>query len=309
MERLSRMNIGIIGGTGFVGSYLVDALIAAGHHPVLLVRPGSESKVRNPQACTLISGDVAHQDALKRLVSHCTAIIYNIGILREFPARGVTFEALQLTAVEQTIELAKAQGVKRFLLMSANGVRADGTPYQRSKFQAEEYLRASGLDWTIFRPSVIFGDPRGRMEFATQLNKEIIQAPLPAPLFFTGLNPMNAGQFKLSPVHVSVVANAFVDALENPQSIGTTYPLCGPEALRWRDILTRIAQATGKRKYMLPAPVIGVKIAATLFDRFAFFPVTRDQLTMLLEGNTCATAPPDTSAENPAFNQQTLQYL
>ena len=93
--------------------------------------------------------------------------------------------------------------------MSANGVKADGTPYQVTKYEAEEYLKASGLDWTIFRPSVIFGDPGERMEFATQLASDIIRPPLPAPLFFDGVSPLNAGQFRLSPVHVEDVAQAF----------------------------------------------------------------------------------------------------
>ncbi len=105
--------------------------------------------------------------------------------------------------------------------MSANGL--DGTPYQRTKFQAEEALRASGLDWTIFRPSVIFGDPRGQMEFCTQLKRDIIDSPLPAPLFYKGLLPLDAGAFELAPVAVADVAAAFCHALTHPETIGQSY--------------------------------------------------------------------------------------
>lgn len=116
-------------------------------------------------------------------------VIYNIGILREFPRRGITFQALHSDAARRTMDAASEAGAKRYLLMSANGVKASGTAYQRTKFEAEQYLRTTALEWTIFRPSVVFSDPRDRMEFATQLLRDIIDAPLPAPLFFDGVQP------------------------------------------------------------------------------------------------------------------------
>jgi NADH dehydrogenase len=177
--------------------------------------------------------------------------------------------------------------VQRFLLMSANGVRADGTGYQRTKYMAEQYLATTGLNWTVFRPSVLFGDPRGRMEFATQLLSDIVRSPLPAPLFFDGLLPINAGSFRMAPVHVRDVASVFVRALEMPQASGRVYNLCGCDELTWREILQRIAGAVGKTKRTLPAPVLPLKLLARLFEGYPFFPVTRDQLGMLLEGNTC----------------------
>jgi NADH dehydrogenase len=90
----------------------------------------------------------------------------------------------------------------------------------------------------------------------------------------------------MSPIHVTDVAECFVRALSEPATIGQTYPLCGPEAVTWPDIIRRIASACGKRKLIVPAPVPLLKIVAGLLDRFEFFPVTRDQLTMLVEGNT-----------------------
>jgi nucleoside-diphosphate-sugar epimerase len=77
----------------------------------------------------------------------------------------------------------------------ANGVKADGTGYQRTKYMAEQYLKTTSLQWTVFRPSVLFGDPRDRMEFATQLHRDIVRSPLPAPLFYDGLVPVKAGMF------------------------------------------------------------------------------------------------------------------
>jgi NADH dehydrogenase len=156
----------------------------------------------------------------------------------------------------------------------------------------------------------LFGDPRGRMEFATQLSAEIIDSPLPAPLFHTGLLPFGAGQFPMSPVHVSDVAAAFVGALQDPGTIGQTYHLGGPETISWREILTRLASARGRKKLMLPAPALGVMAAAALLDRFEAFPITRDQIRMLLEGNSCTSDDlVKLDIEPKSFTGDALAYL
>ena len=281
------MKTAIFGGTGFVGSYLVEHLVDAGITPRLLVRPGHEHRVERPADCETVSGDLSSDGAIAGTLEGCDAVIYNVGILREQPANNVTFEELHHKAARRVIDIAQRQGIGRFLLMSANGVSADGTAYQRTKAQAEEHLQASGLDWTIMRPSVIFGDPRGRMEFATQLHDEIIASPLPAPLFYPGLSPFDAGRFELSPVHVEDVAQAFVAVLQSASGNGRILHLGGPESLSWRTILERIAAAVGRKKLMLPVPALGVSTAAALLERFERFPITRDQIRMLLEGNSC----------------------
>lgn len=281
------MRVAIIGGTGFVGHYITEQLLAADMQPVLLVRPGSENKVHKPDQVDVISGDVDDHEAVKKLMKDADAAIYLIGILREFPDKGITFEKLQFEAAKTAIDAAAAEGVKRFLLMSANGAKAGGTAYQDTKFRAEEHLKTTLMKWTIFRPSVLFGDPRGRMEFATQLTDELIKPPIPAPLFFGGLNVTSAGQFEMAPTHVNDVASAFVKALQSETAVGKTLPLCGPANVSWKRILQTLAETVGKKKLMVPAPAWGIKTVATFLDRYAFFPISRDQVTMLLEGNTC----------------------
>jgi NADH dehydrogenase len=304
------MRVALFGGTGFVGSYIVDALLAAGHQPSLLVRDGSAGKISNPQACRLVNGGIGDAAAVRSLVEGCDAVIYNIGILREYPSQGITFRALQYDGARTAIDAAGQAGIKRFLLMSANGVEARLTAYQETKFQAEQYLAQSALDGTVFRPSVVFGDPRGRMEFCTQLADQMIRPPLPAPNFFTGWSPSRGG-FSMSPVFVGDVAQAFVRALVKPETVGGCYPLCGPEALPWPEIIRRIAAACGRRKIILPAPVAPIKMVAALLDRFDFFPVTRDQLTMLVEGNTGDSAGIFGMLNIAAqrFDPQALSYL
>lgn len=284
------MNVALFGATGFIGGYLVDALVAAGHRPAVLVRPGSAGKLRHPEHCRVVAGAINDPDAVAATLAGADAAIYNIGILRELPEQGITFDELHFQGLRRAVDAALAGRVGRFLLMSANGVSAEGTLYQRTKYMAEQYLATSGLEWTAFRPSVVFGDPRGAMEFATQLQRDIVRSPLPAPLFFAGLNPFAAGRFQLSPVHAVDVARCFVAALDDPAVAGTVQPLGGPEDLDWRTLLGRIAEVSGDRLLAIPVPAGPVALAAALLDRYPSFPITRDQLRMLLAGNTCHCA-------------------
>ncbi len=276
------MRVAIIGGTGFVGGHLIDALIGAGHDVSTLLRAGSESKLRQRDAVDAVPGDLADHEALAKVLQGADAVIYNVGLLREFPRHGITFEAAQYQGVVDTVAAARDAGVGRFVLMSAIGVKDPGTPYQATKYRAEQHALASGLDVTVLRPSVIFGNPRGTMEFATQLYNDMVRPPLPA-IAFPGV--------RMSPVWCEDVAAAFLAALTDDSTIGKTIELAGPEVLTWREMLERIAAAVGRSKIVVPMPLQVMRLGATLFDWLPVFPVTRDQLTMLAEGNTApATA-------------------
>jgi len=276
------MRVAIIGGTGFVGSYLIDALVAAGHDVVAMVRPGSEDKLRGGERVTAVPGELGKAAVLNDLVDGCDAVIYNVGLLREFPRRGITFEQAQYQGVVDTVNAMRQAGVRRLLLMSAIGVKHPGTKYQSTKRRAEQHALDSKLDVTVLRPSVIFGDPRGTMEFATQLYRDMVRPPFPA-VSFPGV--------EMSPVFIEDVADAFVAALEDNSTIGKTIELAGPEILSWDDIVARIADAVGRKKLVLPMPIWMMRAGATLFDWLPFYPVTRDQLTMLEEGNTAPSSP------------------
>ena len=283
------MRVSVIGGTGFVGGYLVDALLDAGYEPALLVRPGSESKVRRAGDCRITTGELSSADDIAVSLNGCDTVIYNVGILRENRRQAVTFEELHFRSAVRVIDAAREAGVRRILFMSANGIRRPGTAYQETKLRAEEYLESSGLDYTILRPSVIFGDPRGNMEIATQLLRDMIRLPIPAVAFHSGLHPAK-GPVLMSPVHVRDVADAFVRSLDDESTIGRCYELGGPEVLSWTGMLRRIAAAVDKKKIILPMPIGFMKIGAALFDWLPFFPVTRDQLTMLAQGNVADPA-------------------
>ncbi|MEO1245365.1 MAG: complex I NDUFA9 subunit family protein [Pseudomonadota bacterium] len=304
------MKVALFGGTGFVGGYLVDALLDKGRSPVLLVRAGSEHKLRRAGDIDVVEGDLTDAGAIEAVLDGADAVIYNVGILREYPRAGITFERLQYRGAVRVIEAARRAGVSRLILMSANGVRRPGTPYQETKFRAEEFALRSGMDVTVFRPSVIFGDPRGSYEFATQLHREMIATPLPGIGFHNGWSA-GKGQIHMSPVHVEDVARAFVEALDDPSTIGKTYALGGPEVLSWTEMLSRVAAATGRKKTILPMPISLMRVGATAFDWLPFFPVTRDQLTMLAEGNRVESQDLEAlTRQQPAeFSNKTLSYL
>ncbi|MBC8346423.1 MAG: NAD(P)H-binding protein [Candidatus Marinimicrobia bacterium] len=305
------MKIAIFGGTGFVGSYIIDELISSGMIPSMLVRQGSKHKLSQAEKCEIVNGDISDISAIKETIQEAEAIIYLIGIIREFPRKGITYENLHFAGARDCMDLAGEMGIKRFILMSANGVKMDGTGYQQTKFIADQYLKNTDLDWTIFRPSLIFGDPHGQVEFCSQLKNDMLSLPIPAPLFFNGFIPQNAGDFSMTPIHVTDVAKCFVRALKNNSSIGKTYELGGQSTFTWKKMIDLIAEAIGKKKWKIPAPAFPIKMAGTVLDRFSWFPISGEQLTMLMEGNTCdgSKAFQDFNIDPVPFSLETLAYL
>ena len=307
------MRVALFGGTGFVGSYIVDQLIDKEHIPRMLVRNSSIEKSLSRDKCEIVNGDITDGDVIREVITGADAVIYTIGIIREFASKGITYEKLHFEGAIRCMDIAIEMEVKRFILMSANGVCPSGTGYQKTKWMSEQYLKNTDLEWTIFRPSLIFGDPRGhnRPEFCTQLKKDLINLPFPAPLFHEGLLPFNAGSFTMSPIHVKTVADIFVSSIDKDNHYGKTIELGGENELTWKEIIKIISNACGKKKWVLPAPVIAVKTVAAIFDRFSWFPVTKDQLTMLVEGNTCDSTNyfSDNNLKPLQFNIENLSYL
>lgn len=299
----------MVGATGYVGSHLTRAFSERGHRVTLLSRSDSEPRAEVPHL-RIVSGDPFDRDALARVFDGADTAVFLIGILRERPNEGITFERLQYDAAVATIEAARAAGVRRLLLMSANGVRAGGTPYQDTKYRAEQAALASGLEVAVFRPSVIFGDAGGCMEIATQLLNDMVKPPLPAVDFFSAFGP-ERGRVRMSPVHVRDVTEAYLAALEGENTPDKPVALGGPEILTWAEMVRRVAAAVGRSKWFVPMPVEAMRAAATLFDRFEAFPVTRDQLTMLAEGNIADSAPLEALTGRPArrFDSDELSYL
>lgn len=280
------MKIFITGGTGFVGQEVIRQLLEQGHQVQALIR--KSGALQETERITTVVGDTVRPESLQNAMAGCAAVINLVGIIREFPARGITFERLHHESTRNLLQAAQEQGVRRFLQMSANGTRADAvTGYHKTKWAAEQAVRQSQLEWTIFRPSLIFGP---RDQFVNMLAQLIRTLPV-VPV-------MGAGQYRLQPVSVADVAAGFVSALELKESVGQTYHCGGPEAYSYDEVLDLIGKALGKKSVRkLHQPLVLMKPVVALMQSIPQFPMTRDQLQMLLEGNTC----------DPAEWQQALQ--
>jgi NADH dehydrogenase len=276
------MRVFITGGTGFVGREVVRQLLAAGHEPVCLVRPGSEGKLPTRQRLEIRHGDVTEPASLDGALRGCQAVIHLVGIIREFPERGVTFDRLHRQATANLVAAAEAQQVMRFLHMSSNGVgEKAATGYYRSKWQAEQILRGSGLGWTIFRPSVIFG---AEDDFCNRLAELVRRLPV-VPV-------IGDGRYLIAPVAVEDVAAGFVAALATPASEGRIYSVCGLESYSFDELLNQIGRALGRsRVSKAHHPLFLAKPLVASLQFLPGFPLTSDQLTMLVAGNVCDPQP------------------
>jgi NADH dehydrogenase len=272
------MKVFVTGGTGFVGNEVMRQLVAQGYEVAALVRSGSESKLDsgNSSLVEIHSGDVTDPDSLPRAMQGCDAVIHLVGIIREFPDKGVTFKRLHVDGSRHVIDAAVALGIKRFLHMSANGVRLEASSdYHQSKWQAEQFLRDTALDWTIFRPSLIFGRGGEFVEMLAGLIRKLPVVPV-----------VGDGQYRIQPVSVHQVAETYVKALTLPEATGQIYYLGGSKSYTYDEILDLTGKALGKNKvHKIHQPVSMVKPFVKLLEGFEKFPLTQNQLTMLLEGN------------------------
>ncbi len=271
------MRVLVTGGSGFVGNWVVAELLARGHQVRALLRPGSEKKLRAAAQVEVVSGEVMSPETVARAAAGCEAAIHLVGIIREFPGRGITFERLHYEATVTVLEAARAAGVWRYLQMSALGARpAPADPYHTTNHRADEYVRLSGLAYTIFRPSVIYGPEDQSLNlFARQLRR------------FPVYPVIGDGRYQMQPVPVWTVAQAFARALELPDTENRLYEVGGPEPLTFNEIIDTLAAVLGRRVVKIHLPVWTMRLAAGMFGRFAWFPLTSGQLRMLLEGNTC----------------------
>jgi len=241
--------VAVTGATGFVGRNLVRELLGRGHGVRALVRDRTRGRrvLGHDDGLELVTGDVLGPGVCGRLVEGADAAIHLIGIIRE-RSGGQTFERMHVEATRAVVEACGAGGVDRYVHMSALGVSDEGeTKYHKTKFEAERLVRASGLGWTIFRPSLIHGKDGEFTEMVRGWVAHGVSPLMPVkfiPYFQRGepepgvwLGAIRKTDPDVQPVAVEDVAWCFAEALEREEAVGEVYPLAGPDRMSFPDML------------------------------------------------------------------------
>jgi len=297
----------VTGGTGFVGSHLVARLVQAGEQVRALARTRVEIS-----GVEVVVGDVRDLSAVTAAARDCQAVIHLVGIVREIGE--ATFQRVHVDGTRTVVQACVEAGVGRLLHMSALGARPGArSTYHRTKWEAEELVRRSGLQATIFRPSVIFGAGRLRRPFEAGLWSPAEEGGFLAELRrLVHRGPVipiaGNGMALLQPIWVEDVISCFVGALAKPETAGQAYHLGGPEVFGFEEMVDLVAAAEGIRKPRLHLPVLWLRPLAAVLGRLTpRFPLTSDQLTMLLEDGVCDTTEMrEVLAVNPASLREHL---
>jgi uncharacterized protein YbjT (DUF2867 family) len=297
----------VTGGTGFVGTHLVNALLRRGHAVAVLGRDADSTRNRYNRPVEGIAGNVLDLASLVPAIRGRDAVVHLVGVIHEKGEQ--TFERMHRDAPGHVVTAMRETGVRRLVHMSAMGSSEDSpSEYGRTKAAGEKLVKESGLDWTVFRPSIVFGPGDG---FVSLLASIVRLNPLFIPV-------IGSGQTRFMPVSVYDVARAFAAALERPETIGKVYELGGPQTFTLDEIYREIAAAVGKPgKPLVHMPLWWGRLLAGRFEAAAHGgwidapPLTRDMLKSLSRDNTGDTAPSDAAFGGPwrEFRPGIREYL
>ena len=263
----------ITGGTGFVGQAILDEAVARGYSVRALSRYPEKHKVSSSENIEYVKGNIFDPFSLKDSMNGVTIVINSAGIL--FEKGRNTFDNVHVRGVENIISAAKEKGVQRIVHVSALGTRENpASAYHWTKWQGEQIIRGCGIDYTIFRPSLIFG----KGDHQTKVLKKIVE--------YFPIIPVLSVKGKLQPVFVGDVAKCTVGAILRPETVGKIYELGGSQTYTFNEIINLIAKTMNKKRRLLSIPLWMAKLPVSLWEQLGF-PFTTDHLAMLGEDNTC----------------------
>ena len=261
----------VLGGTGFVGHALVKRLAADGHSLTVLSRNLALHPERLlPPGVMVRETDVYDPDGLQVHFAGMDAVINLVGILNERGDNGRGFRRAHVELTQFVVSACRQAGVRRLLQMSSLNAGRGRSHYLKSRGEAESVVKASGLRWTIFEPSVIFGIGDGLFTRFGQL------------LRLSPALPLARAGAKFAPVHVDDVVEAFRRALADPRSVGEVYELYGPDVLTLAEIVRMTARQLGLRRWVLPLPDALGRLQALAFDHVPGKPFSSDNFRSLL---------------------------
>ena len=271
------MKILVTGGTGFIGPKIVRALGEAGHDVRALVRDPRRGAALG---CELAEGDITDPESLRRAVDGCDAVVHLVAIITGRPG---DFERVMTEGTTELAEAAAAAGVRRFVLMSALGTSEetkDLVPYYRAKWEMEQTVKGSGIPYTIFRPSFVFGADGGALQQFLRIARLAPVTPIVGP-----------GTQRLQPIWADDVAAHFAASVDRDAAAGRTFELGGPDVVDWNEFWARAKRALGTRRPSVHVPFWLLRQQARVLELLPRPPVTRDQLKMLAAGDNVVTDP------------------
>jgi NADH dehydrogenase len=267
----------VLGGSGFVGRHVCHALAAEGYRVRVATRDRERAKkhlILLPTAEVAVV-DVHEPAQLAEFVGGADAVINLVGVLHDGRSeRG--FQAAHVDLARKAVAACRERGVRRLLHMSSLGAGPDApSAYLRTKGEAEAIVRDSGLGWTLFRPSVIFGPDDNFLNLFAQALKLLPVMALGSP------------GARFQPVFVEDVAAAFMKGLADLGSHGKSYDLCGPRVYTMRELVEFVAETTGRRR-----PIIGLNDTLSWLQALAmeWLPVkllTRDNYHSMKVDSVC----------------------
>ncbi len=263
------MKILVTGATGFIGARVVHALRAQDRDVRALVRRPEQAAQLAGWGAELASGDITDRASLDKAMAGCTHVVHLVAILTGAPA---DFERVMTQGTNDLIAAAKVEGVERFVLMSALGTSEtskDTIPYYAAKWAEEQAVISSGLEYTIFRPSFVFGRGGALPLFIKQVR------------YSPAVTVIGDGLQRSQPIWVEDVASIFADALGNRQAANRTFELGGPDTVNWNDLYLTIARVLGKRRRLVHIPFGVARTGAELTRWLPKAPLSPDQVTML----------------------------
>jgi len=269
------MDIILAGGSGFLGRHLCSELLDRGHDVTALSRSPDDDGL--PDSVETAMGDVRAYDSIADAFERRDAVVNLVALSPLFEPSGGNemHDRVHRQGTEHCVEAAEAAGVDRFLQVSALGADPNGaTHYIRAKGRAEMTVRDSDLDWTVVRPSVVFGDGGQFVRFTRKLTPPVL-APLPG-----------GGETRFQPIHVDDIAGILADCIEEEHHVGETYEIGGPETLTLAEVARLVREARGQSVHVVSVPMAVAGIGMTVGGLIPGFPFGPDQYRSLQFDNT-----------------------